>query len=112
MADTPARPEPTPEQRFRRSVYIATAIGVLLLLYAVVADQFMPVTPESRVLYDITRIAPEVPGTVVRVNVANGQAVKAGDVLFVRAGAEHRFYDFTPDFETWVIFWGPKGGEA
>ncbi len=82
MADTPARPEPTPEQRFRRSVYIATAIGVLLLLYAVVADQFMPVTPESRVLYDITRIAPEVPGTVVQVNVANGQSVKAGDVLF------------------------------
>ena len=36
---------------------------------------------------------------------------KAGDVLFVRAGAEHRFVDFTPDFETWVIFWGPDGGE-
>ncbi|MGK2285691.1 cupin domain-containing protein [Pedomonas sp. V897] len=38
--------------------------------------------------------------------------VKAGDVLFVRAGTEHRFVDFTPDFETWVIFWGPEGGEA
>ena len=37
---------------------------------------------------------------------------KAGDVLFVRAGAEHRFTDFTPDFETWVIFWGPDGGEG
>ncbi|WP_158675196.1 efflux RND transporter periplasmic adaptor subunit [Pseudoxanthomonas sp. SGNA-20] len=83
MADQTSRPpEPTPEQRFRRSVYIATAIGVLLLLYVVVADQFMPLTPESRVLYDTTRIAPEVPGTVVRVNVANGQAVKAGQVLF------------------------------
>lgn len=39
-------------------------------------------------------------------------AVKAGDVLFVRAGVEHRFYDFSPDFETWVVFWGPQGGEG
>ncbi|QNF33673.1 cupin domain-containing protein [Adhaeribacter swui] len=37
--------------------------------------------------------------------------VKAGDFLFVPAGAEHRFLDFTPDFSTWVLFYGPKGGE-
>lgn len=35
-----------------------------------------------------------------------------GDVLFVPAGAEHRFEDFSPDFATWVIFYGPCGGEA
>lgn len=35
-----------------------------------------------------------------------------GDVIFVEAGVEHRFVDFTDDFETWVVFWGPKGGEA
>lgn len=34
-----------------------------------------------------------------------------GDVLFVRAGVEHRFINFTEDFATWVIFYGPKGGE-
>jgi mannose-6-phosphate isomerase-like protein (cupin superfamily) len=34
-----------------------------------------------------------------------------GDFLFVPAGKEHRFVDFTPDFMTWVIFYGPKGGE-
>jgi mannose-6-phosphate isomerase-like protein (cupin superfamily) len=28
-----------------------------------------------------------------------------GDVIFVRAGVEHRFVDFTDDFETWVIFY-------
>lgn len=33
------------------------------------------------------------------------------DVLFVPAGMEHRFVDFTDDFATWVIFWGPTGGE-
>jgi mannose-6-phosphate isomerase-like protein (cupin superfamily) len=35
-----------------------------------------------------------------------------GDVLFVPAGAEHRFEEFTPDFATWVLFYGPAGGEA
>lgn len=35
-----------------------------------------------------------------------------GDALFVAAGVEHRFTRFTSDFVTWVIFYGPKGGEA
>ncbi|MDN3546816.1 cupin domain-containing protein [Mucilaginibacter aquaedulcis] len=34
-----------------------------------------------------------------------------GNVLFVKAGVEHRFENFTPDFATWVIFYGPDGGE-
>ena len=34
-----------------------------------------------------------------------------GDVLFVAAGIEHRFENFTDDFVTWVIFYGPQGGE-
>lgn len=36
----------------------------------------------------------------------------AGTCVFVPAGAVHRFEDFTEDFATWVIFWGPTGGEA
>lgn len=38
-------------------------------------------------------------------------AFAPGDVLFVAAGVEHRFVDFTPDFATWVFFYGPEGGE-
>jgi mannose-6-phosphate isomerase-like protein (cupin superfamily) len=34
-----------------------------------------------------------------------------GDVLFVEAGLEHRFEEFSEDFSTWVVFWGPEGGE-
>ncbi|MFN3747262.1 MAG: cupin domain-containing protein [Sphingorhabdus sp.] len=49
----------------------------------------------------------------------NGWFVKGGDriafapndVLFVEAGIAHRFEDFSDDFSTWVIFWGPTGGE-
>jgi mannose-6-phosphate isomerase-like protein (cupin superfamily) len=36
---------------------------------------------------------------------------KAGDVLFVPAGLAHRFEHFSDDFATWVIFYGPQGGE-
>lgn len=49
----------------------------------------------------------------------HGQFFKAGerrpfaanDWIFVEAGLEHRFEDFSDDFSAWVIFWGPKGGE-
>lgn len=34
-----------------------------------------------------------------------------GDVLFVKAGNEHRFENFTTDFAAWVFFYGPDGGE-
>lgn len=34
-----------------------------------------------------------------------------GDCFFVAAGVEHRFTQFTPGFATWVVFWGPEGGE-
>ncbi|WP_273566237.1 cupin domain-containing protein [Maribacter halichondriae] len=34
-----------------------------------------------------------------------------GDFLFVPAGIEHRFENFTEDFSTWVLFYGPEGGE-
>jgi len=37
--------------------------------------------------------------------------VGPGDVLFVAAGVEHRFIDFSDDFATWVLFYGPEGGE-
>jgi mannose-6-phosphate isomerase-like protein (cupin superfamily) len=36
----------------------------------------------------------------------------AGDALFVPAGVEHRFVEFSADLQTWVVFYGPEGGEA
>lgn len=36
---------------------------------------------------------------------------QVGDALFVAAGVEHRFVDFSTDLELWVVFWGPSGGE-
>ena len=36
---------------------------------------------------------------------------ESGSVLFVPAGMVHRFENFTAGLITWVVFWGPKGGE-
>ena len=36
----------------------------------------------------------------------------SGDLLFVAAGTEHRFEDFTGDLAVWVVFFGPEGGEV
>jgi len=35
-----------------------------------------------------------------------------GDMLFVAAGVEHRFEDFTEDLALWVVFYGASGGEV
>lgn len=38
-------------------------------------------------------------------------SVSKGDFLFVPAQKEHRFDSFSKDFSTWVLFYGPSGGE-
>src|SRR5216684_4153866 len=38
------------------------------------------------------------------------QSFGPNDVLFVAAGVEHRFENFTEDFAVWVLFYGPEGG--
>ncbi|MBT8305754.1 MAG: cupin domain-containing protein [Maribacter sp.] len=44
-------------------------------------------------------------------NDGNRTTFEQGDFLFVAAGDKHRFENFTDDFATWVIFYGPEGGE-
>lgn len=39
------------------------------------------------------------------------RAFKPGDLIFVEAGVPHRFEEFDEGFATWVVFWGPEGGE-
>lgn len=45
------------------------------------------------------------------INGNNKTTFQAGDFLFVPTGTVHRFLNFTDNFSTWVIFYGPKGGE-
>jgi mannose-6-phosphate isomerase-like protein (cupin superfamily) len=50
-------------------------------------------------------------GTGIFVHEDAQRPFQAGDFIFVKAGDEHRFVDFTEDFATWVFFYGPVGGE-
>jgi mannose-6-phosphate isomerase-like protein (cupin superfamily) len=50
-------------------------------------------------------------GKTTLVTVDARTSLAAGDAVFVPAGATHRFEDFSADFSTWVVFWGPNGAE-
>jgi mannose-6-phosphate isomerase-like protein (cupin superfamily) len=73
-------------------------------LYAPVSTD--PQSPHSQdELYFVISGAGEFVLEDIRMSFAPGTA------LFVLAGKAHRFENFTPDFATWVVFWGPQGGE-
>ncbi|WP_445010426.1 HlyD family secretion protein [Vreelandella stevensii] len=71
-----------PDQRFSRWMRIALAAFAVLFVYFLVADSFMPMTPEARVMRPVTQIAPELGAPVQAVLVNDHQRVAAGDVLF------------------------------
>ena len=65
-----------------------------------------PQTPHSRdELYFV------VSGSGEFVNGPERHPFGLGDALFVPAGVEHRFEEFTDDLVVWVVFYGPEGGE-
>lgn len=66
-----------------------------------------PQTPHRRdEVYVILR------GSGTFVNGGTRHPFAPGDVLFVPANQVHRFERFTDDFATWVMFYGPEGGES
>jgi mannose-6-phosphate isomerase-like protein (cupin superfamily) len=40
------------------------------------------------------------------------EPVAPGSLIFVAAGEEHRFEEFSNDFAVWVFFYGPEDGES
>jgi len=46
------------------------------------------------------------------VNGSDRHPFQTGDMLFVPAGVAHRFEQYSDDFSTWVVFYGPDGGET
>lgn len=51
-------------------------------------------------------------GTGVLMIAGEAHSFAPGTCFFVAAGVDHRFENFSPDFSTWVVFWGPAGGES
>lgn len=42
----------------------------------------------------------------------NSFSFKKGDALFVKAGEEHRFIEFSKGIKLWAVFYGAIGGES
>lgn len=94
---------PTPEGKRSAAVFEHGTLQVKL--YAPVGiDPQQPHTRDEA--YVVAR------GSGWFVNGAHRHPIGPLDVLFVEAGAVHRFEDFSDDFLVWVFFYGPEGGEA
>ncbi len=66
----------------RRWVAIILLVCVLVFGYSLIADRLTPYTPQGIVQAFVVAVAPEVPGRVIEVAVADNQKVEAGDLLF------------------------------
>ncbi|VYU43125.1 HlyD family secretion protein [Metakosakonia massiliensis] len=72
----------TPEQKFARWVRVSIASFLLMFLYFIVADIWIPLTPDSTVMRVVTPVSSRVSGYVAKVHVQNNSQVKKGDLLF------------------------------
>ena len=72
----------TPDETFSRYVSLSLIGFVFVFIYYLIADIYLPVTPQARVYHPVVQISPQINGRVVKVLVSNNQQVKAGDVLF------------------------------
>jgi mannose-6-phosphate isomerase-like protein (cupin superfamily) len=96
---------PGPAGEHARSVLQRGSLNVMLSLGRF-APLPRPTTPhEQDEVYIVIR------GCGVFFRDGKRDAFGAGDLLFVAAGTEHRFEDFTEDLTVWVVFYGPSGGE-
>jgi mannose-6-phosphate isomerase-like protein (cupin superfamily) len=72
---------------------------------------YRPVGVDSQKPHNKDELYVVIAGSGTFVHGGQRTAFHEGDALFVRAGVPHRFEDFSPDFATWVFFYGPEGGE-
>jgi mannose-6-phosphate isomerase-like protein (cupin superfamily) len=96
---------PSPGSELVRSVAAYQHGSLLLKLYA-------PRGTDNQGLHTRDELYIVVNGQGTFLNGDQRQAFGPGDALFVSAGVAHRFETFSDDFEVWVVFFGPEGGEA
>jgi mannose-6-phosphate isomerase-like protein (cupin superfamily) len=97
---TKAQPMPTG----RRSV-LAFEHGSMQLKY------YAPVEIDEQTPHEQDELYIVISGTGEFVRGEERAPFAPHDVLFAAAGVPHRFEKFTDDFATWVVFYGPPGGE-
>ncbi len=72
----------TPDQQFARLVKFAMAGFAIVFAYFLLADLEMPLTPQAMATRGVVKIAPQISGRILTVNVHNNQTVEPGDLLF------------------------------
>jgi len=76
-----------------------------------IVELYAPVAIDPQSPHDRDEVYFVISGSGEFVVAGERSRFKTGDALFVAAGVEHRFENFTADFTTWVVFYGPVGGE-
>lgn len=71
-----------------------------------------PIPPNEQAPHTQDEIYVIVGGRGVLFHDGERDSFETGDLLFVAAGVEHRFEDFTDDFAIWRVFYGAQGGEV
>jgi mannose-6-phosphate isomerase-like protein (cupin superfamily) len=72
----------------------------------------LPVSPNRQTPHAQDEVYVVARGKGILVHEGRRDPFETGDLLFVPAGSEHHFEDFSDDLAVWVMFYGVKGGEA
>jgi mannose-6-phosphate isomerase-like protein (cupin superfamily) len=71
----------------------------------------IPVPPNQQTPHEQDELYFVIRGRGVLVHDDKRDRFDSGDILFVAAGVEHHYEDFSDDLALWRIFYGPRGGE-
>jgi mannose-6-phosphate isomerase-like protein (cupin superfamily) len=93
---------PLPEGRLSALAFAHGSLEVRL---------FAPRGQDTQIPHDRDEVYIVARGTGRLVRDGERVEVSPGMMLFVPAGMDHRFEGFSDDFATWVVFYGPEGGE-
>jgi len=72
----------------------------------------LPVHPNQQTPHTQDELYVIVRGSGVLVHEGRRDSFDAGDLMFIAAGTEHHFEQFSDDLAVWVVFYGPEGGEV
>jgi mannose-6-phosphate isomerase-like protein (cupin superfamily) len=70
-----------------------------------------PLPPNEQTPHAQDEIYVIIRGRGVMFHEGKSESFEAGDLLFVAAGTEHHFDNFSEDVAYWRVFYGPPGGE-
>ena len=72
----------------------------------------LPVPPNQQTPHGQDEIYVVIRGRGVLIHHGKREPFESGDLLFVAAGTEHHYEDFTEDLALWRILYGRSGGEV